>query len=453
MSVPQPEYHRASVGNGPVGILLAWVTIVAVLAFVGYRNWTAAHLPRMEQAASDVVLQMEARNAVGTHALFGATPKAASSKQTLQVLRQISQMAHTPREQLRTVPVIGELQGAAAALDELTRIEPALQSSSLQSDARILRTIYTSGVAGVGSDARQTLIEQMGWFGRLALVFGVPASDPGRHAIIASGIRALLATIGFELLVLGIFIAGIWLLTLAVVRLIDGKVRFGYQRPAYPAGPFLEAFALYLAGYVGLSWLIHKFSHAPTWSVYLIDLLWVAFASCWPLLRGVSWPDLKRGLGWQRGRGVFREAGAGIAGYLAGMPLLAMATYATILLSKLGHEHAVHPIVFETGGGLAAIVGLYLMASVWAPIVEETMFRGALFHHLRRGHRWLFSAALSAFIFAALHPQGWTAIPVLGMIGFIFAGIREWRGTTLASATAHALNNAVATTLLILTLG
>jgi hypothetical protein len=145
--------------------------------------------------------------------------------------------------------------------------------------------------------------------------------------------------------------------------------------------------------------------------------------------------------------------GAGLVGYLAAMPVLAAAVGLTTLLGKLTGEKAVHPIVFGAGTGLKTILGLYLLASVWAPVVEETMFRGALFHHLRFRHRWLFSAALSALIFASLHPQGWTAIPILGGIGFAFAGIREWRGTAIASAAAHALNNAVATTLLILTLG
>jgi len=187
--------------------------------------------------------------------------------------------------------------------------------------------------------------------------------------------------------------------------------------------------------------------------MYLIELGWVAFACTWPLLRGVSSSQIRQGLGWHTGRGVFREMGAGIVGYVTGMPLMVAAVYTTALLSHLSGTTTTHPIVFEPRGSAGAIIGLYLTASVWAPIVEESMFRGALFNFLRGHHRWLFSAALSAFIFASLHPQGWTAIPVLGMIGFIFAGIREWRGTTLASATAHALNNATVTTLLILTLG
>jgi len=150
---------------------------------------------------------------------------------------------------------------------------------------------------------------------------------------------------------------------------------------------------------------------------------------------------------------VGREVLAGLGGYMAGMPLLALAIYVSTLLAKMTGEKAVHPIVFGAGGGVWGMIGLYLLASVWAPVVEETMFRGALFHHLRSGHRWLFSAVISGVIFASVHPQGWTAIPLLAAIGVIFAGIREWRGTAIASGAAHALHNGVATTFLFLVLG
>ena len=80
------------------------------------------------------------------------------------------------------------------------------------------------------------------------------------------------------------------------------------------------------------------------------------------------------------------------------------------------------------------------------------MFRGALFTYMRAWHRWLLSALMSSLIFASLHPQGWTGIPVLATIGFIFAATREWRGTVIASGVAHALNNAVAVTMLVLVL-
>ena len=59
-------------------------------------------------------------------------------------------------------------------------------------------------------------------------------------------------------------------------------------------------------------------------------------------------------------------------------------------------------------------------AAVAAPIVEETMFRGVLYRHLRSatGHLGtglsiLVSGTLNGFLFAAIHPQGWVAIPAL----------------------------------------
>jgi membrane protease YdiL (CAAX protease family) len=63
------------------------------------------------------------------------------------------------------------------------------------------------------------------------------------------------------------------------------------------------------------------------------------------------------------------------------------------------------------------------------------------------------SAIPVGVLFAAVHPQGWTFIPVLGTIGFILAGIREWRGGIVASMTAHALSNFVVVTIGVNVLG
>jgi membrane protease YdiL (CAAX protease family) len=79
------------------------------------------------------------------------------------------------------------------------------------------------------------------------------------------------------------------------------------------------------------------------------------------------------------------------------------------------------------------------------------MFRGALFHHLRRRWNWVVSAGFSALIFAAVHPQGWTAIPVLGSLALVFAAVREWRGSAIAPMTGHFIQNFAVTTMLILT--
>jgi membrane protease YdiL (CAAX protease family) len=454
--IPSPLPEPGGPGTKPrASVVVAWIAIVAVVGFVGVRTWFDAHTPAAEHAGDDVALQMTSRNAVGYHILLetaGASP--AARVRLREVSAQVVAQAHTPRQRLSAVAVIGELNGAAAALDELDRCEPKMDSPQLKADAATLRKLYTDSPTGLGPEARKRVVDDLGWYGRLAISFKAPTDDPSRQQIVSSALRALAATIAFEVLIGILLLAGIGLLTMTIVKLVDCKIHFAYQKSSVDAGPFLEAFALYLVGYVSIGYLIHIGHIQHRWIVYPLDIAWVAAACCWPLLRGIGWDELRRGLGWRAGRGIFREAIAGIGAYVTAMPLLAVAACVTGLLSTLTGEKPIHPIVFGAGGASrGAIIGLYLLASLWAPVVEETMFRGALFHHLRAGHRWLLSAVVSSLIFAALHPQGWTAIPILGTIGFIFAATREWRGTVMASGVAHALNNAVATTVMILVLG
>ena len=86
------------------------------------------------------------------------------------------------------------------------------------------------------------------------------------------------------------------------------------------------------------------------------------------------------------------------------------------------------------------------------PVIEETMFRGALFHHLRRRWSWVISAPVVAFIFAVIHPQGWVTVPALGAIAMVLAALREWRGSIVAPMAAHACNNFIVLTFALLAL-
>jgi membrane protease YdiL (CAAX protease family) len=111
-----------------------------------------------------------------------------------------------------------------------------------------------------------------------------------------------------------------------------------------------------------------------------------------------------------------------------------------------------HPIVQVLVHGDAWVwLQILLVASVLAPLVEETMFRGVLYRHLRDlTGRWgrlvsiLVSASLVSFIFAVIHPQGWAGVPVLMGLAFSFALVREWRGSLLPAMVAHGLNNTLA---------
>ena len=95
---------------------------------------------------------------------------------------------------------------------------------------------------------------------------------------------------------------------------------------------------------------------------------------------------------------------------------------------------------------------LLFLASVVAPIVEETMFRGVLYRQLRQASARfgyapsvLVSILIVSFIFAAIHPQGWLAIPPLMSVAIAFNFVREWRGSLVPSMVAHGVHNGLLT--------
>ena len=106
------------------------------------------------------------------------------------------------------------------------------------------------------------------------------------------------------------------------------------------------------------------------------------------------------------------------------------------------------------------LVQLFLIAVVAAPLVEEILFRGVLYAHLRGAtgawRRFLsiaFAAVVSAAVFAIIHPQGPIFAPVLAGLAVGFCVGREWRGSIYASIVAHAVNNAIVLSLSMLLVG
>jgi len=98
------------------------------------------------------------------------------------------------------------------------------------------------------------------------------------------------------------------------------------------------------------------------------------------------------------------------------------------------------------------IVGMVSLATIWAPIVEETLFRGGLYRHFRSRLGVFGAGLLTAVLFASLHSYGPLVLSPLVALGFTFAMIRQWRGSLIASMTAHCLHNATAMTLMLLAL-
>jgi membrane protease YdiL (CAAX protease family) len=401
--------------------------------------------------AQNVALKLSARYAVGVASIQGASDSRDRLVETL--LSQLRAHVHSPADQLRLVMIVGQLQSPAAAAERLQSLGAGVLLPETWQDADTLRLLFRKGSAAVPAELRQRLIDRYGWYARLALTADLPAKDPVRLAAIRPSIRGAAGTIGLLMGVAAAMLGGIGILIVLFIRIMSRKrPQTAFVPTAWDGGYFLESMAIYLLGMVLLPLAVRHW-----WPDVGLNGTWimapvVALAMVWPVIRGLPWSMVRRQLGWTAGRGFWREVGAGIVGYCVALPLVVLGIVATWVLSRYSKAGPTHPIIYEMGGGGWQLAGIYLLACVWAPITEETLFRGALYQHLRGRWNWIVSAIVVGLIFAALHPQGWTAIPVLGTIGIVLAMIREWRGSLIASMTAHLLVNGVTVTMLALLL-
>jgi uncharacterized protein len=94
--------------------------------------------------------------------------------------------------------------------------------------------------------------------------------------------------------------------------------------------------------------------------------------------------------------------------------------------------------------GKAIAVGL--LVCVAAPITEEIFFRGFLFAALWKRFGWVAGALVSGLIFGFIHVGGTAAhfLPLLALLGVLFAVLYRVTGSLLPCIGLHALNNAIA---------
>jgi membrane protease YdiL (CAAX protease family) len=350
--------------------------------------------------------------------------------------------ARSSGARLRLVAVAAEIEGAAAVAGRLERLLAEDLSPAERADAGTFRRIYVD-LAPLAPDA--DFVRRNGWFARLALSRGLPDHHPLRRAVLGAATRTFAA---FVIAGFGLFfsiLAGLVLLPMGLWALRGGRLRFAYAAPARAPGDraWLETVTILLAGVLAIGLL----GRGPLaiWLLVLVPL--------WPLARGVSLGDWRAGLGLVRGRGLVREAGAGLLGYLAGIPVFVAGVLVSVLLSRVLGDPLSHPAVREAAGGGAGILHLYLAACVWAPLVEETVFRGAFHRYLRARTSRLAAAALTGLVFAFVHPQGLAAVPALAAVGGWLALVREWRGSLVPCIAVHCVHNLALVSLAALALG
>ena len=154
-----------------------------------------------------------------------------------------------------------------------------------------------------------------------------------------------------------------------------------------------------------------------------------------------------------KGEGVLKEIGCGFLVYLASIPVYMVGVAITVIViliqSMLAAGSGEQPVartnpIFEliSDGDPWLVMLVFALATVWAPIAEELIFRGALFRHMSGRLHWVFAAFFSALLFAYMHSYGPFMVAPLIALGFMFAFMRQWRGSIIAPMTAHFIHNA-----------
>ena len=443
----QPPPRRAAVRGRP---RMAWVAIVLAVALLVWLQAQAEPAPVDPDAPPNPELVAVGRVTVALERMLPTRPDAPNPV-SADVLRSLARPPVADHEAVALVVLEAESAGRDAALARIDNLRRGA-GGDLLADLDALETLYRQGPEAITDAQRDALLQRRTWFGRLALTHGLDADDPQRQAVLAqasrtlAGMTAVLAGVGLGLL------AGLALLVVAIVALAVGKIRRAY-RPSRrtPTGVFLETVAVFLVAWIGLTVLSAVIEARLGVRLSPAVPLLLVLTLFWPLARGVGWAAFARGMGLSRGRGILREMGAGIVGYVAGLPILAVGFVLTLLLihyTGLAPEHPVQRELADPEPLMA--IGMLLLALVWAPIVEELVFRGAFYHHMRRAAGVLVSALVVGFFFAVIHPQGVAGVPVLMSIALVLALIREWRGSILGAVTAHFVHNGLIALLLVL---
>ncbi len=477
---PDPLFEETPRRRG--NAFVAWLIIIPLVALpTVLRHFS----PRERQAAaadaaSAVALELQGR------LLVGLTQVSGNRELTYQQLK--ASLDTGPVEQrLRFVVLAGELAGPKEAREQLREWKQRAATHGIeltdkqQALCDILDRLYADyerqdhAGPSLTPMERQALRQRLGWFGALALA---PADGPHagqREALLQGAHRA--ATAYFAIILAALVLGFLGLVALVMFLVFLGV---GYLRRAIATGQtdgaiYAETFAVWMALFYALGFGA-MFIRLPGQELLLssIGALLSLAALAWPVLRGIPWRQVRRDIGWTNGRNPFLELFLGIPTYMAALPLLVVGVLLTFLLLMLERnitgaggpdyfgpsDAPTHPLLnFAAGASWWEIAQIFLVAGVIAPFVEETMFRGVLYRHLREAtERWgpalsiLCSALVVSFLFAAIHPQGLATIPALMALAIAFSLAREWRGSLLPAMVAHGVNNAAVTVLLFLIL-
>lgn len=505
--VNESDYESTDTERLSRGGIIAWLTIVAVMAaMIGLTAFSrSSEEARTEATASDLFpVQLQGRSIVGQKSFIGGGNSSNEKDDEDSVDedgdedKKKSTGSGTPvpealndgtyEQRLCYVLLVSENNGADKAAEKLNELDEAAEDAGFelnQDQARlrdIVGTLIESRQNGdpdavsLSDDDREFLKTKLGWIGELALVPEGTRNKETRRELLADaswsmGLTMAVMGVGLLTLMAGFAMAAVFAVLFGTRKLQPKFVTRGKSMNIY-----VETFALWMVFFfvgpqvTALAIKLSGIELAPSMDMVVSIGFFVGslIVLIYPIMRGISFGQLCDDIGW-KAKGGFVDVLVSPLNYIAGTPLMVIGLICVVVLTLVATlltpekpfgtgVAAGHPIQnIIADGQWLSILYVVLMACVAAPIVEETMFRGVLYRHLRElsssWARWgsvIFSAVFNGLIFAAIHPQGFVAIPLLTCLAINFSLAREWRDSLIAPMIMHGINNGAVTAMMLL---
>lgn len=372
-----------------------------------------------------------------------------------EIFDDADKLAISRTDRFRAAIVIGELQGAHRAVERLTSLRDEVEPGGpLSNEIGWLLPRYEAAAAhkpipDLPPEVVTAMKGRHGWFADLANAFGRDDSHPDRWYTVAGAERFFAFATFADVFDLIAPLIGVVVAIIVIVMITQNGVE-NSDDPHVPTTIYLQAFcvfALLFSTYL----MLHVFMLGVEGAISLVvsqAITWsCALAALYPLLRGVKFRELLHDLGFIAPNGIPRELMIGVVGFVGGLPIDWIGARVggivdAILLGDSGSDAGIPLYEAPMSGSWILVILGTISACLWAPIVEETMFRGCLYRWCRVRLTWIPTMLITAAIFGAIHPYS-----VGGMISVAFGGLtlgllREWRQSLYAPIVAHALYNA-----------
>lgn len=268
-----------------------------------------------------------------------------------------------------------------------------------------------------------------------------------RISLIAGGVLIVLLGMGG---LAGLAIAGMFVVT-TLPRLDPAPLT--HIRPS----ALIRAFIVYLASYMGIGAILEMLSQTTGFdlrgdsaSLLYTGVLIATGFGAYALGLSALVSRIRVGENWReigyRTVSAGRDVLWGVMGYCAAMPLVTAAAAQSLMVSRtLLRQFPTPEQPFGgmiSNGGALEIVLVFFAASVMAPIVEETFFRGMLYTAFRGRLGIGPAVVLTSAIFAVIHPLPGGFLPIFAL-ACVLALLRERSGSLLPCIVCHSVFNTV----------